>query len=133
MVSTPQLSGLTTRLAAPARLLAMRLGRKSRPSAKAAAPEPEASTAALPPVGILAGRLHVPVLETPSEAVVWNDIIGKFALLAKEERWEQVLQALRDADQQRSSAPGGQRLAKFISQGARAELTAALERAASPH
>lgn len=123
MVSTPQLSGLTTRLAGPARLLAARLGQLARPARSHAAPPEPARPGAL-----LEGRLHVPILAVSSEATSWDRSVSAYATIAAEERWGDLLAALRAADHDRSGAPGGRRLASLISQGARKPLALALAR-----
>lgn len=125
MVSTPQFSTLATRLAAPARLLAMRL---QRPGRVPAAPLSQAARGSDNDTGLLNGRLHVPVLAQSTESEAWDRIIATYAAMAAEERWSQLLQDLRAADQARTAAPGGRRLAALISAGARAALTEALAR-----
>lgn len=125
MVSTPQNSGLATRFAAPARLLAARLSRL-RPTHSA---EPVRLADRLPAVpALLDGRVHVPVLDVASEITACAQISATYAQMAAEDRWKQLLDAMCDADQSRASAPGGHRLADLISRGARASLTKALEK-----
>ena len=123
MVSTPQFSGLTTRLAGPARLLAARLGQIARP-AHTHAPPPMPDR----PGAVLRGRLHVPIRPVPSEAALWEGIVAEWSAIAAAERWADLLAALRRADQARAGAPGGRRLAGLISLGARHPLTATLTR-----
>ena len=123
MVSTPQFSGLTTRLAGPARLLAARLGQIARPAHTHAPPSmPDR------PGAVLRGRLHVPIRPVPSEAALWEGIVAEWSAIAAAERWADLLAALRRADQARAGAPGGRRLAGLISLGARHPLTATLTR-----
>lgn len=126
MVSTPQLSILATRLAAPARLLATRLQRRPRAASAPVLPEAEGAAARAP--GLLNGRLHVPVLDRSPEAEAWDRTIATYAAMAAEERWSQLLQDMRAADQARAAAPGGRRLAALISEGARSGLADSLAR-----
>ena len=121
MVSTPQLSGLTTRLAGPARLLAARLGQVARP--RRAAPGAD-----VPASGLLQGRVLVPILPRAPEAELWDRVISAWSVAAAEDRWGELLAALRLADQARTGAPGGRRLAALVSEGARAALAACLRR-----
>ncbi len=124
MVSTPQISGLATRLAAPARLLATRLSRRKPAETEAVSGDlpPPAALPALP----MEGRLHVPVLDRAPEAEAWAKTVDSYAAMARDERWSQLLDDLRAADQARTAAPGGRRLALLISEGARADLARAL-------
>jgi len=118
MVTTPQISGLATRITAPARLLATRLGDFARPGLGRRVPPP------LPHPGeILDGRLHAPVLATSPEAALWAATRAEHAALAAEDRWAGLLSALHEADHGRIAAPGGRRLAMLISEGARAVLS----------
>lgn len=121
MVTTPQIPGLATRLAAPARLLATRLGHLAR-ARRAAQPAPPV------PGAILEGRLHAPVLEASPESALWAATRADHAGLAAAGRWDELFATLRHADHQRTAAPGGRRLAALISEGARAELAQLLAR-----
>lgn len=122
MVTTPQIPGLATRLAAPARLLATRLGHLAR--------APRAARPAPPPVpgALLDGRLHAPVLEASPESARWASTRAEHAALAAAGEWAELFAALRHADHERTAAPGGRRLAALISEGARAELAQMLAR-----
>ncbi len=126
MVSTPQISGLATRLAAPARLLATRLQRRGRGRAEADLPEADRKAPADATPLPLDGRLHAALRARSPESEAWEFTIRTYAAMAREERWSQLLADLRSADQARTAAPGGRRLAELISAGARADLTAAL-------
>lgn len=121
MLSTPPFATLATRLAAPARLLATRLGR-SFASRRRAAGEGSALG------GRLEGRLHVPVLAQSGEADLWDATLAEYAALAMAGDWERLLADLHGADIARSFAPGGCSLAGLISEGGRAALAAALAR-----
>lgn len=122
MVTTPQITGLATRLAAPARLLATRLGHLAR--------APRRARSAPPPVPgvILGGRLHAPVLEASLESALWATTRAEHAALAAGGRWAELFAVLRRADRDRTAAPGGRRLAALVSEGARAPLAQALSR-----
>ena len=121
MVTTPQIPGLATRLAAPARLLATRLGHLAR-APRRSGPVP------LPAGTLLDGRLHVPVLEASPESALWAAARAEYAALAAAGRWAELFAALRRADRDRTAAPGGRRLAALVSEGARAPLAQALAR-----
>jgi hypothetical protein len=119
MVSTLQLSGLATRLAAPARLLAARFLRPSSQEPAGQAPVPVAQPLAAPPDR---ERFHVPVTQTSAEELAWENTVAQYAAMAEDGRWSGLLEALLQADRNRTAAPGGRRLAGLISQGARAAL-----------
>jgi hypothetical protein len=122
MVTTPQLSDLATRIAAPARLLATRLGHIARP-AQAREPVPTGPAGA-----VLGGRLHAPVLDHSPESLLWAETEARFAAMAAGEHWGDLLAMLARADHERTAAPGGRRLASLISAGARAVMTERLAR-----
>lgn len=119
MLPTPSLPGLATRLAAPARLLATRLGHLAR--------TPRSAPPLVPGV-LLEGRLHAPVLDTSSEAALWQATRADYAALAAAGHWAELFSTLRHADHERTAAPGGRRLAALISEGARADLAQMLAR-----
>lgn len=115
MVSTPQISGLASRLAAPARLLATRF-RGGSVSAVPAAP------------GLLGARVQVPVLARSPETDACTALVAAHARTAAAGRWSELLRDLRAADQARDRAPDGRPLATVISEGARSRLSEALTR-----
>jgi hypothetical protein len=115
---------LTTRLAAPARDLANRLGRLALGSGRTAARD----AAGLP----VARRLHIALLPAAPEDAVCAALVASHAELAAQERWDDLLAALTRADQNRAAAPGGRRLAALISEGARAGLAQAIAHADFP-
>ncbi len=106
MVSTPQISGLATRLAAPARLLATRLQRRGRGRAEADLPEADRKAPADATPLPLDGRLHAALRARSPESEAWEFTIRTYAAMAREERWSQLLADLRSADQARTAAPG---------------------------
>lgn len=121
MLSTPPFASLATRLAAPARLLAIRLGRGISLRRKA-----EGEVLAF--TGPLESRLHVPILERSAEAELWAGRIADYAGLASAGAWDRLFADLRQADLARTVAPGGRSLAALISAGGRAALVVALTR-----
>jgi len=121
MVSTLQLSGLGTRFAGSARLFASQLGRKGD-----AAQTPDMAPTATPPQPNLMARIHIPLLNRPPEADLWDQTVAEFAALAADQRLAEVLAALRAADQSRSTCAGGRSCSTLISRGARQALTTAL-------
>lgn len=82
-----------------------------------------ATASALLPVAL---RLHVPVLTEAPERVASRTTVQAHAALAANGQWDDLLGALAGADHSRAAAPGGQRLAFLISQGARADLAGAI-------
>ena len=123
MVTTPQIPGLASRLAGPARLFAARFGKPGAVSPSAAVP---ADAASATQIAALQGRSHARILPRPAEAEHWDATIAQFATMAEDERWAALLEALHAADQDRTAAPGGRSLADLISKGARRALTQAL-------
>lgn len=121
MLPTLQLSGLGTRLAGPARLLASHFGRKG-----GAVQIPDLASVAAPAQTDLKARLHAPLLPRPPEADLWDQTVAEFAVLAADQRWAEVLAALRAADQSRATCAGGRSCASLISKGARQALTSAM-------
>src|SRR5690606_8556864 len=96
LVTTPAIPGLATRLAAPARLLAARLGHLAR--------APRRARSAPPPVpgAILGGRLHAPVLEASRESALWATTRAEHAALAAGGHWAELFAVLRRADRDRT-------------------------------
>lgn len=74
------------------------------------------------------GRLDVPVMLTGPEMTEWQCIREDHAAMAAAGEWADVLDALRFADQDRTLASGGCRVAPLISEGVRARGTDALRR-----
>jgi hypothetical protein len=74
------------------------------------------------------GRLDVPVMGQGPEATEWHCVRADHAAMAEAGEWADLLDALRFADQDRTMASGGRRVAPLISEGARAGLIRALER-----
>lgn len=72
------------------------------------------------------GRLDVPAMGQGPEATEWQCIRDDHAAMADAGEWSDLLDALRFADQDRTMASGGRRVALLISEGARAGLTQAL-------
>lgn len=72
------------------------------------------------------GRLDVTVMETGPEMTEWYCIRQDHAAMAAAGEWGDLLEALRFADQDRTMASGGQRVAPLISEGVRKDLTEAV-------
>jgi hypothetical protein len=75
---------------------------------------------------VVLARLDAPVLRQGGEAIEWQCVRDDHAAMAEAGEWPDLLEALRFADQERSMASGGRRVASLISEGARASLTRAL-------
>jgi len=75
-------------------------------------------------------RLDASVLRQGGEAIEWQCVRDDHAAMAEAGEWPDLLEALRFADQERSMASGGRRVASLISEGIRASLLAALGRQA---
>lgn len=73
-------------------------------------------------------RLDVPVMGRGPEATEWQCVRDDHAAMADAGEWSDLLDALRFADQDRTMASGGHRVAPLISEGVRSGLTAALAR-----
>ena len=67
-------------------------------------------------------RLDVPVMLQGPESIEWQCIRDDHAAIAGRGDWLDALEALRFADQERTMASGGRRVALLISEGIRAEL-----------
>jgi hypothetical protein len=74
------------------------------------------------------GRLDVPVMQQGPEMTEWHCIRLDHAAMADRGEWSDLLEALRYADQERTMASGGQRVAPLISEGIRASFDAAVAR-----
>jgi hypothetical protein len=72
------------------------------------------------------GRLDVPVMQQGPEMTEWHCIRLDHAAMAERGQWSDLLEALRFADQDRTMASGGQRVAPLISEGIRSAFDAAL-------
>jgi hypothetical protein len=75
---------------------------------------------------VVLGRLDAPVLRQGAEVTEWQCVRNDHAAMAEAGQWPDLLEALRFADQDRSMASGGRRVASLISEGIRASLTRAL-------
>lgn len=73
-------------------------------------------------------RFDAPVLQHGPEMTEWQCIRQDHAAMAEAGDWPDLLDALRFADQDRTMASGGQRVAPLISEGIRAGFDAALAR-----
>jgi hypothetical protein len=73
-------------------------------------------------------RLDVPVMLQGPESIEWQCIRDDHAAIAGRGDWVDALDALRFADQERTMASGGRRVAMLISEGIRSDLRRALER-----
>ncbi len=74
------------------------------------------------------GRLDAPVLQQGPEMTEWQCIRADHTAMADAGEWADLLEALRFADQDRTMASGGHRVAPLISQGIRAGFDAAVAR-----
>lgn len=74
-------------------------------------------------------RLDAPVMARGPEATEWQCTRDDHAAMADAAEWDDLLEALRFADQDRTMASGGRRVAPLISEGIRARLFAALDAA----
>lgn len=70
-------------------------------------------------------RLDVQIMQQGPETIEWNCIRDDHSAMADAGEWDDLLDALRFADQDRTMASGGQRVAPLISEGIRAALTRA--------
>lgn len=73
-------------------------------------------------------RLDAPVLAQGPEMTEWQCIRQDHTAMADAGEWPDLLEALRFADQDRSMASGGHRVAPLISEGIRAPFDAAIAR-----
>ncbi len=74
------------------------------------------------------GRLDVPVMHLGPEMTEWQCIRVDHAAMAQRGEWTDLLEAMRFADQDRTMASGGQRVAPLISEGIRSGFDAAVAR-----
>ncbi len=74
------------------------------------------------------GRLDVPVMQQGPEMTEWHCIRVDHAAMAERGEWPDLLESLRFADQDRTMASGGQRVAPLISEGIRSAFDAAVAR-----
>lgn len=74
-------------------------------------------------------RLDVPVMRRGPEETEWDCVRADHAAMADAGEWADLLDALRFADQDRTMASGGRRVAHLISEGIRTGLTQALAKA----
>jgi hypothetical protein len=72
-------------------------------------------------------RLDAPVMARGPEATEWQCTRDDHAAMADAGEWDDLLDALRFADQDRTMASGGYRVAPLISEGIRARLFSALD------
>jgi hypothetical protein len=71
-------------------------------------------------------RLDVPVMRQGAEMIEWQCIRDDHAAMAGRGEWGDLMDALRYADQDRTMASGGRRVAPLISEGIRTSLAAAI-------
>ncbi len=79
------------------------------------------------PDGVLK-RLDAAVMRQGPEMTEWQCIRDDHATMAEAGEWDDLLDALRFADQSRTVASGGRRVATLISEGARRALSQAIAR-----
>lgn len=77
---------------------------------------------------LVLSRLDATVMRVGPEATEWHCVQADHAAMADAGEWADLLEAMRYADQERSMASGGRRVAALISEGVRASLTEALAR-----
>lgn len=80
------------------------------------------------PADVVLSRLDATVMRVGPEATEWHCVREDHAAMADAGEWADLLEAMRFADQERSMASGGRRVAALISEGVRAGLTEALAR-----
>lgn len=73
-------------------------------------------------------RLDAPILRQGPEVIEWHCVRNDHSAMAEAGQWRDLLDALCYADQDRTMASGGLRVATLISEGVRTRLIAALER-----
>ncbi len=73
-------------------------------------------------------RLDAPVLAQGPEMTEWQCIRQDHAAMAEAGQWADLIEALRFADQDRTMASGGRKVAPLISEGIRATFDAAIAR-----
>lgn len=73
-------------------------------------------------------RFDAPVMQQGPEMTEWECIRQDHAAMAEAGEWADLLDALRFADQDRTMASGGHRVAPLISEGIRGTSTAAIAR-----
>ncbi len=73
-------------------------------------------------------RLDAAVMRQGPEMTEWQCIRDDHATMAEASEWDDLLDALRFADQTRAVASAGQRVAALISEGARTSLSQAIAR-----
>jgi hypothetical protein len=78
------------------------------------------------PADVVLSRFDAPVVQQGAEVTEWQCIRDDHAAMAETGEWRDLLEALRFADQERSMASGGRRVAGLISEGIRAGLLQAL-------
>lgn len=93
--------------------------------------EPQGTAEGYGPDGMTAEevleRLDAPVMARGPEATEWQCTRDDHAAMADAGEWDDLLDALRFADQDRTMASGGYRIAPLISEGIRARLFATLD------
>lgn len=87
--------------------------------------EPECASL---PGDMVLQRLDIKILKVAPEVTDWHCIKADHAAMAEARQWGDLLDCLRFADQARTAARGGKRVATLISRGARASLVAAIAR-----
>ena len=77
---------------------------------------------------LVLSRLDARVMRVGPEATEWHCVRADHAAMADAGEWADLLEAMRYADQERSMASGGRRVAALISEGVRGALLSALDR-----
>ncbi|WP_103256550.1 hypothetical protein [Tabrizicola aquatica] len=77
---------------------------------------------------LVLSRLDATVMRVGPEATEWHCVRADHAAMADAGEWADLLEALRYADQERTMASGGRRVAALISEGVRTILAEALAR-----
>lgn len=73
--------------------------------------------------------LNIPICEESPEELARRDAQGRGQFLARQERWEDLADEIRTADQERRATPGGMPIADLLAFGARSDVVQAAEHA----
>lgn len=105
------------------------LGREIRRARKVGRdPQPLGSAGELPdPRDLLEGRLVIPVAEENGEELERSTHHERGLYLARQDRWDELGEAVRRADQARMMTSGGMAVADLLAYGARADAMTRME------
>ena len=74
-------------------------------------------------------HLSIPVKETTADARAARDTEARGQFLARQERWDELIDEIREADQTRAVTPGGVPIGELLAFGARSDVVLAAEHA----